>query len=109
MNMWLRIHQLANMDHLGYIPEFFTLADPRPVAEQIAENYCDGWRAQSDLTLPEGASLDEPSSLKLQYPGDPPLEPLWYSIMRDELVVVYPYGYTAIFQPDLTFEASRLD
>src|SRR6187399_85380 len=110
--LWLQIHPLATPDHLGYIPTFMDAADERPAAEQINEHYCAGWhptQPASSFTLPVGASLHAPGGLRLKFPGDPPLEPLWAAKLRDELVVVYEYGYTAIFQPDMTFAIDRLD
>jgi hypothetical protein len=81
----------------------------KPAAEQIHEAYCGGWNKSRGLTLCDGAKAEDIRSLKLLYPGDPPLEPLWASKLHDEIVVVYEYGYTAIFQPDMTFEVARLD
>lgn len=45
----------------------------------------------------------------MTYPGDPPFKPLSAIRIRDELVVLYPYGYVGIVQPDGAFEISRMD
>ena len=45
----------------------------------------------------------------LVYPGDPPLRPIGYTTLRDEVVVFYPYAFVMVKQPDGTFEAARMD
>lgn len=101
---WLMLHPEATPDHLGLIPSFISPLDPRPVAEQINEAYIGGWRPSRGFTFNTKDS-------SLSYPGDPDLLPMACTKVRDELVLVYEYGYTAIVSahdPNL-IEVSRLD
>lgn len=91
---------------LGILPSFLSLADDRPAQEQIAERYGFGWYSQEGFTLAAGGP-NEP--YVLNYPGDPPFEELARAGLRDETIVLFPYGYVAIFQPDQTFEIARID
>lgn len=100
--IWVQVNPAATMDHLGIIPSFLDPEDVRTAAMQIDENYCSGWRPSSGFTMDK-----EKRTLKCA--GDPDLPPLFMSLMGDELIFVYEYGYVAIVQPDETFEVSRLD
>ena len=88
---------------LGFIPEFFSEDDPRPAREQIEENYAHGggWRP-----LPQWKLLP---NCALKYPGDPVLQPVAKAKLRDEHIVVYPYGIVMLLEPDGSYEVSRLD
>jgi hypothetical protein len=100
--LWVQMHKQAVPDHLGFIPTFFNVEDERPAKQQVEDRYAyGGWTPQEGFTV--GANK------ALHYAGDPPLEPLWGTTLRDETIIVYEYGYTAIFQQDGTFEVSRLD
>jgi len=90
-------------DDLGLIPYFLLEADPRPAAEQFNERYAHGggWRPQEGFTLLPSRAL--------KYPGDSPMKPLAMIQFRKELIMIYPYGYVAIIQPDGSFEACRMD
>jgi len=94
-------HYKTPMDAVGVIPELFSQHDPRPVREQIAGNYIGGWRPMSGGTM-------DPDTRVYSYPGDPPMKPLALMVVRDETVVVYDSGVTAIFQSDGSYELSRL-
>jgi hypothetical protein len=96
-----RIDPRCQPDHIGLIPSFLDIDDPRPAREQFDEKYIGGWRPQPGFKLKDRYSLC--------YPGDPPLKPLAALPFRDELILIYLYGYVAIFQPDQSFEASRMD
>jgi hypothetical protein len=88
-------------DDLGFIPTFIDTNDPRPAREQFDERYVwGGWRPQDGFTNQEAV---------LHYPGDPPFHPLACFALRDEMIFVYPHAYVAIFQPDGSFEACRMD
>jgi hypothetical protein len=106
--IWIMCHAQAHPDHLGFIPEFFDPEDERTAAEQVQANY-GGWYATDGFQLGGAAELNKPHTLKLYSHGDPPLVPLWCGLFRDKMIIVYEYGYTAIFDPDLGFEVSRLD
>ena len=54
-------------------------------------------------------SFEDGINGQLQYPGDEPLEPIALIRVRDEMVILYRYGFTAILQKDKSFEVARLD
>jgi hypothetical protein len=95
----------GNEDTVGFIPQFLNERDPRPAREQIDANYAHGggWLPNPGFKLVSGP----PHSIK--YPGDPMLKPLAEAKLRDETIIVYESGITAIFQKDGSFEVSRLD
>ena len=93
----------CTVDHVGFIPGFLDLDDPRPAAAQFEERYVHGgWRAQDGFKTGN-------QRFTLHYPGDPPLRPIAVMQLRDEKIFIYPYAYVAIFQPDGSFEACRMD
>jgi hypothetical protein len=97
------LHPRCTRDHVGFIPTFLDLDDERPAAEQFAERYVHGgWRNQPGFK--KGSR-----HYSLLYPGDPPLHPIATMQLRDETIMVYDYGYVAIWQKDGTFEACRMD
>jgi hypothetical protein len=84
-----------------------TMIDPddlRPAKVQLDEGYQHGggWRHQ------DGFKYDSKTGW-MTYPGDPPFKPRSAIRLREELVVLYPFGYIAIVQPDGSFEISRMD
>jgi hypothetical protein len=91
--------------HAGFIPTFLDEADPRKAAEQFNERYVyGGWHPQSGFTVTKS-----PIGPVLHYPGDPPMAPLALIALRDERIFIYRHAYVAIFQPDGSFEACRMD
>lgn len=99
----LSLSVVRNPHLIGYIPTFLDLDDPRPAAEQFQERYVyGGWKAQEGFTKSERPFV-------LKFPGDPPLTPIAAMPFRDEMVMIYGYGYVAIWQKDGSFEACRLD
>jgi len=105
---WIFHHPRMTISHLGYIPSFLSLDDPRPAREQIATTYIGGWHHFHGFTLRHDNSLTYPSD-PLTYPSDPPMRPLASAQFRDELLVFYPHAWFAIIQPDRSFEIARLD
>lgn len=97
------LHPKMAVEMLGYIPQFFSEADPRTAAEQINENYQHGggWRHMSGWSMsPLGA---------LCYKGDRPLIPLAEAHLRDEHIIFYEDEWLAIIQKDGSFEVSRIN
>jgi hypothetical protein len=100
---WLLLKRGSPEELVGYLPKIFLDSDPRPAREQAKERYAHGggWHPQEGWVLhPHGVAV---------YPGDPPLEPLAMTTLNDETLLVYPYGYVAVVQPDMSFEMSRMD
>lgn len=94
-----RYDQCAIIAALGIIPEFILADDPRPAHEQINERY--GWNPH----LPGKWQMNQDDWLL--YPGDPPLEPLAFTWLRDEKIIVYSYGWVAIVTGE-AFSVARL-
>lgn len=88
---------------VGIIPEFLDERDPRPAAEQIDSGYAHGggWSP-----MPKWKLL---RSGRIYYPGDPAYQPLASATLRDETILVYQSGITAIIQKNGKFEVARLD
>ena len=86
---------------LGLIPGFLDPADTRPAVDQFREKYCGGWDNMPGFRLIDGITL--------KYSGDPPMQPIATCYFREEVVMVYPYAWVCVRQPDGTFEAARMD
>lgn len=101
--MWLQLDKHADPDLLGAIPSFLDADDPDPAAKQLDKHYGHGggWRPSAGWTIDEKGVA--------RYPGDPALKPLFASVLRDEVILVYLYGYVAVIQPDQSFEICRMD
>lgn len=108
MSTW-HLAPRANPDYLGAIPFIITSDDPRPVREQIAGRYAHGggYMPLSRWTL----DLDraEPLKSSARYPGDPIYAPLAWAQIRAELVILFPYSWVCIVQPDGSFAMTRMD
>ena len=103
MMLWELLHPEMTPEHLGIVPGFLDENDPRPAREQFDERYAHGggWRPMRGFKL-------GPRYL-LIYPGDPPLVPIARTRLRNELIIMYPYAWVVIVQPDQTFEGCRMD
>ena len=99
--IWTSKHPDATLDHLGIIPEFLSVGDPRPAREQFAGRYIGGWSPFPGFSLlPNG---------NLSYPGDPETQLLFETRLRKEVIRVYDHAWVTVTQPDGSWEASRLD
>jgi hypothetical protein len=91
------------LDSLGALPDFLVFTDQRKASEQFAERYAfGGWRPFKGFKF-------DPQTKAIKYPGDPALKPIASVELRDELVLIYPYSWVGILQPDGSFEIARLD
>jgi hypothetical protein len=88
-------------DTLGLIPHFLDEDDQRPAKKQFNAKYISGWLPMKGFRLRNDGALC--------YPGDPPLEPLAETRLRDETIRVYQFAWVCIAQPDGSFEVARLD
>jgi len=93
------------LEGLGFIPSFISAANPASAKEQIDANYAHGggWRSSNSFTMGKDQELIS------KYPEDPDLFPLAIGHLRDEIIYFYDYAWTAIVQPDGSFEVARLD
>jgi hypothetical protein len=89
-------------EDIGFIPLWLDEGDPRSAAQQLDAHYQHGggWRPQEGFKL---------QGHKLKYPGDPAMKPLAFTALRNEMVLIYPYGYVVVLQEDGSFEACRMD
>jgi hypothetical protein len=99
---WKLLHPRMTMDHLGYIPRFIDMDDPRPAAVQINENYISGWTPMVRWEFTAGPNV-------IRYPNDPPLLPLATAELRGEKLFYYQGSWVCIVQPEGQFEVARLD
>lgn len=90
-------------EDLGLLPSFLDENDPRPAREQFDANYTHGTPNWST----EPARID--GFHRLCYPGDPPLEPIAMTMLRDEMILLYPHDFVVIVQPDGSFVFQRMD
>lgn len=100
---WEGLHPDMTLEHLGLLPGWLDLDDPRPAKDQFNSNYAHGggWRPMGGFKLHADNSL--------HYPGDPPLIPLAQCQFRNELIVFYEHSWVAIIHQDRYFEACRMD
>jgi hypothetical protein len=99
--IWHALHPKAP-EFTGLIPSFLNEEDERSAAQQFGEMYkFGGWRPFEGFTLGEDNSLT--------YPGDPPLKPMAWAKLRDEVIIVYRHAWVAVIQPDRSFEVARMD
>jgi hypothetical protein len=99
---WEFLHPRMTIEHLGYIPYWLNLNNPKSAREQLNQGYVfGGWRPF------EGFKLRSDNALL--YPGDPPIEPLAQAKLRHELICFYPFSWVAVIQPDRSFEVCRMD
>lgn len=89
-------------DVVGLIPHFVDPDSQEPVARQFDRAYISGWRPL------QGFKLNR-ANMTLSYPGDPPMRPVAFAVLRDEEIYIYPYAWVLILQPSGAFEVSRMD
>lgn len=98
MMLW---HKISPRVDLGYLPIMLVESDPRPAAEQFQARYVfGGWAPQANFTMHGEALI---------YPGDPPLQPIAWTQLRAERILLYEGDWVVILQPDGSFEAARMD
>jgi len=100
--IWVAKHPQTTQEMLGYIPSFLSEDDPRPAAVQFNSNYpFGGWDPFPGFKMMANGNL--------LYPGDPPVELLAETKLRDEVIRFYNHAWVVIIQPDGSFEACRMD
>lgn len=101
---WKFHHPRMTLDQLGFIPGWIREEDPRGIADQIDHWYKYGGFKQYPIT-----GFERKRELCLKYPGDPLMCPLATLELRGETFAYYGHGICAVFQPDLSFVAARID
>ena len=98
------LHPAATHEHLGFIPAFLSLDDPRSAQEQLDASY----KQFGGFNVFRGFRLGENNAL--HYPGDPPMNPVAQVRIRHELVTFYlPGAWVAVIQPDRSYVVARMD
>jgi hypothetical protein len=92
---------------LGLLPDFLSAHDPRGAVAQLNGAYAHGggWQPLKGFTLLGSGSDD----FALQYPGDPPMRLIGWTMLRGEFVGVFQGEWVAVVQPDGDFEVCRMD
>ena len=100
MMLW---QTMVEPEMLGLIPGMLDEDDPDSAAVQFDKHYQHGggWRPFKGHVLTDDYCL--------QYPGDPPLKPLAWVKLRDEVVIIYEYEWVAVIQADKSLEVCRMD
>jgi hypothetical protein len=90
--------------HLGFLPDWLSLADPRSAKEQIHSHYAHGggWYSYKGFTF-------NPKTYTLKGHGDPTLRPLAKATLRDETILFYDHAWVGIMQKDGSFDIARID
>ena len=100
--VWAQKDERATPDHLGFIPEFVHANDPRPVREQLEENYgCGALYVASGFTETENGDLN--------YPGDPALPLLYEATFRGERIRMYAHAFVSVLTPGQELFITRMD
>lgn len=99
---WRLLHPRMTFAALGQIPFFLYEDDPSRASQQFTERYpFGGWEPFKGFKhLGDGV---------IKYPRDPKYAPLASAKLRDETIYFYQHSWVGIFQPDGTFEISRID
>jgi hypothetical protein len=91
----------GNIEMWGLILSFLDPDDPRSAKEQFNAHY--GWQPF------EGFTFDTDTGV-LQYPGDPPMKPLSSILFREEMVLLFDFGWVMVLQTkDMSWEICRMD
>lgn len=99
---WTMLHPRMTMEHLGFLPSFLSLDDPRSAIEQFAANYWPGWKTF------EGFAVD-PLTGNMTYPGDPAQKPLAMTEFRGDRIYFYDHSWVTVIQKDGRVETCRMD
>lgn len=106
LTLWQLLHPSCTIDDLGWLPLMILTSDPRPIREQLDERYAHGggWSPMGD-----GRWEFNRDTHRLKYPGDPWMNPLAITKIRDETLILYPYAFVLVLQPDGSYEVARVD
>ena len=102
---------------LGLLPAMFSLRDPEPATVQADRNYSHGggWMPLEGHQLETDENgrhvlLYRPNAPEPEPEGeDPPLQELARTELRDEMILLFDYGFVVVKQKDGSFEIARMD
>lgn len=103
---WELVHPRADIDMLGYVPLFITRTSDVPLKKQFDAEYVSGWKTSASKWV-----RDTERNTLQGHPEDPPFPMIarYQHKPTGELLEFYTSCFTAIVQPDGTFEVARLD
>jgi hypothetical protein len=101
MMTYIALDSRFHPDQLGFLPGYISDDDPRSAREQLDAHQPGGWMPMQDWQLT--------NRLGIVFPGDPPLRPLAFTRLRDEMIVFYQHAQVMILRADGTFEVARCD
>lgn len=112
---WERLHPLADIDMLGFIPSFLDLDEPGDAVEQLDRNYQHGGGFRPTVVnFKVDLDLNGPS--ELVYPGSPEdgeedeiYPALYRAKFRDEWVYVFASAWVLVHKKDGTNVIARMD
>ena len=81
---------------------FLSEDDPKGAVDQIHESYPHGggWN--------DFKGFDLYNNCDLVYPGDPPMKPVAVGVLRKEVILLYPYPWVVVVQPDRSFRVAYI-
>lgn len=103
------VHPQANVAMLGHLPCWLDPADASCAVQQFDEHYrrFGGWREVIGWAM---IGKGQDCRLKaVAYPSDPERPLLAKMQLRDETVLFFTGGYTAVQQPDGSLSIARMD
>jgi hypothetical protein len=104
-NVWVSLDPKFRPDDLGFLWDILIPDDTRTVKAQLDDRYAHGGGYE-----PFPGFKLERMTMRLKYPGDPPLRPSAMTQIGDEKVFYYQKGsWLLILQPDDTYEVTRVD
>lgn len=91
----------------GYLPTFLNEHDPDDAVTQLDKHYAHGggWRDFEGFTLLQ----DNAGEYVIEYPGDPAFHEVSRGTLRDETIVLFPYGWVAVITPGKGHRIARMD
>jgi hypothetical protein len=102
--VWLTV----SIEALGLIPAFLNPHDEMDARTQLEQGYGFGWY-DVDGKMKMNKDWQPVGKAQLLYPDDPPMNEIGRTQLRDETIIVFPYGFVAVVQPDGSFRATRMD
>lgn len=95
---------------LGFLPQMVHDNTDTDAVTQLHNAYLHGggWRDFHGFEV-FNTDSDEPLDWYIQYPEDPPYYPIAWAAINDDIVVVYPHSWVAVFDKDGNMRICRMD
>lgn len=99
LSLW-QLHDKADPHWLGALPYMTDVRDPRPLVEQLDYHYAHGGGWHDFNGFDAHIDRTEPLKSELRYPGDPPMKAIAYTIVRDEVCILFQSSWVAVTKTD---------